>query len=77
MTDTKASAKATLNLENALKSNKIDHVTYEHEKEQIENWVNSIYDNGNTCSRGIYFYLRLIALILALYFTNKTNYLIK
>lgn len=67
MTDTKASAKAKFNLDSALKSNKIDHVTYEYEKQQIENWINSIYDNGNTCSKD------LIQLISSLPLTKTVN----
>jgi hypothetical protein len=67
MTDTKASAKAKFNLDSALKSNKIDHITYEYEKQQIENWINSIYDNGSTCSSD------LIQLISSLPLTKTVN----
>lgn len=53
MTETKASTKAISNLDRALKQNRIDIVTYNYEKDQIENRLNSLIDDGTTCSRGV------------------------
>jgi hypothetical protein len=52
MDDVKASTKALKNLDQALKTNKIDMVTYHHEKDQIENRLNSVFDDSSTCSKG-------------------------
>lgn len=52
MNNSTASSKALFNLERAFKSNRLDHVTYEYEKGQIENKINSVYDDSKTCSKG-------------------------
>jgi len=51
MNDSKASTRAVENLNFALKGNRIDMVTYRHEKEQIEKRINSIYDDCLTKSK--------------------------
>jgi zinc finger-containing ubiquitin peptidase 1 len=51
MTEVKASTKAISNLDQALKQNKIDIVTYNYEKDQIEMRVNSLTDDLSTCSK--------------------------
>jgi hypothetical protein len=53
MENVKASSKAIKNLELALKHNRIDHFTFNKEKEQIENKLSSIYDDESTCTSGI------------------------
>lgn len=52
MSDVKASSKALKNLDQALKANKIDMVTYHHEKDQIETRLNSVYDDCGTRTKG-------------------------
>lgn len=54
MNNEKAFARAESNLKKALKNNKIDLVTYHHEKSQIDNCIKSSYDDGTTCTKGIY-----------------------
>lgn len=53
MTEVKASSKAICNLDRALKQNKIDIVTYNYEKDQIENRISSLFDDGTTCSKDV------------------------
>ena len=53
MTEVKASTKAQSNLDQLLKQNRIDMVTYSYEKDQIESRLNSLVDDGSTCSKDI------------------------
>lgn len=52
MNNEKASSRALMNLERALKTRRIDYLTYQNEKEQIENRISKIYDDETTCSKG-------------------------
>ena len=67
MTEVKASSKAICNLDRALKQNKIDIVTYNYEKDQIENRISSLFDDGTTCSKDV------IQLIESTSFNKTTN----
>ncbi len=53
MNNSKASSKAVSNLDKALKSHKIDLVTYHSEKTEIENRIKSVFDDGSTCTKGL------------------------
>lgn len=66
MNNEKAFARAESNLKKALKNNKIDLVTYHHEKSQIDNCIKSSYDDGTTCTKD------LIEMISA-FSLSKTN----
>lgn len=54
MNNTNASSKALINLEREFKAKRLDYLSYEHEKTQIENKLNSVYDDGKTCSKGTF-----------------------
>jgi len=53
MTEMKASTKAQSNLDQLLKQNRIDMITYSYEKDHIESRLNSLVDDGSTCSKDI------------------------
>ncbi len=52
MSDKKANKNAEENLLKAFKMHKIDIVTYHNKKDQLENQLKNVYDDGTTCNRG-------------------------
>ena len=52
MNNTNASSRALTNLDKALRTQRIDFLTYEAEKTRIEEQIECVFDDAKTCSNG-------------------------
>jgi hypothetical protein len=59
MSNTKPLDKASKQIDNAFKSNKIDHLTHYVQKERLETKINAIVDDGETSTSGLLQIMRL------------------